>query len=161
MMKYDLCKKVKKFEFHSPILGVRDVENYSDTFLDVSGRQWDNYFGLNRTGRQFSVLEFFVKNSNLVIDVWRSLEVLSTRVSFALMYGMIRVRIQSQRIKELMERILIFMAKYFPIFFMQTWFQSCPIIKILSKSDYTQNLEIISCTKRFKKLGFVFFTYLI
>ena len=58
MMKYDLCKKVKKFEFHSPILGVRDVENYSDTFLDVSGRQWDNYFGLNRTGRWFSVFEF-------------------------------------------------------------------------------------------------------
>ena len=38
MIEYDLCKKVKKLEFYSPILGVRDVESDSKTFLDVSGR---------------------------------------------------------------------------------------------------------------------------
>ena len=58
------------------------------------------------------------------------------------------------------EEIFDFYGISFQIFFMQTWFKSCPIIKILSKSDYTQNLETISCTKRFKKLGLVFSTYL-
>ena len=43
-------KKYEQDEVVLPILGVRDDDFDPNTFLDVSARQWNNYFGLNRTG---------------------------------------------------------------------------------------------------------------
>ena len=43
-------KKHEQNEVVLPILGVR-VDGFDlETFLEVSGRQWNNYFPLNRTG---------------------------------------------------------------------------------------------------------------
>ena len=58
------------------------------------------------------------------------------------------------------EEIFDFYGISFQIFFMQTWFKSCPIIKILSKSDHARNIECIPCIKRFENFGLLFSTYL-
>ena len=78
---------MKDLEFCIPILGVRDVENDSGSFLDTFASYWDCYFSLNRARIGFSVFNFFDKNSNFVFLFWRSLEVPWTRVCMSISIG--------------------------------------------------------------------------
>ena len=55
-----------------PIICVRDDGFDPETFLEVSGMQWNDYLILKSLGITFSVLEFLTKNTNFVLVFWRS-----------------------------------------------------------------------------------------
>ena len=63
MIKYDLCKKVKKLEFYSPILDVLDWNMISE----ASGSQWNMNYALNQPKKWFSVLNFWQEFQVLVM----------------------------------------------------------------------------------------------
>ena len=71
---------MRNLEFHIPILGVRDVENYSGSFLDTFASYCDCSLPLNRPLRPLSVLDFFDKIASLVLEMGRSIHVLGIRV---------------------------------------------------------------------------------
>ena len=84
MMKYDLCKKVKKFEFHIPILGIRVDDFDSGSSLVSLASDWNGDLVLKPTLMQFSVFTFFTKVAKCVCDLGRSFLVLCTRVRFSI-----------------------------------------------------------------------------
>ena len=93
-----------------PFLCVRMDGFDLKTFLEVSGRQWNDYLILKSLRIVISVFEFFTKNAKVVLEFWRSFQVLSTRVCILLMYGMIRVENWIQKTFALMYKIFDFHA---------------------------------------------------
>ena len=90
-------KKHEQNEVVLPILCVR-VDGFDlETFLEVSGMQWDGYSVLKPFVIVISVLEFFDKSASLVLGMGRSIQVLSFRVCISICMGMIRVEIWIQK----------------------------------------------------------------
>ena len=118
ILEYDYGKVLRKLDTHIPILEAWGLENDSGSFLDAFASYWDCYFALKSLGTTFSVFNFFHKNSNLVLDVWRNILISSFRVCIRLMYGMIRVENWIKKPFALMQRIFDFHGIIFQSFFM-------------------------------------------
>ena len=150
---------MRNSEFCIPIQGAMRVENYSVTLLDVSRRWWDNYFGLKPLGTLFSVLKILGKSASLAMEVWRSWEFLCIRVALYMYVWVIRSK---NLIRKSMNwwRDIWFLWHKFSIFFKHICSQSYPITFDSFLTWFARNLGDILCTKRFRKLGLVFSTYL-
>ena len=78
-MMQEYGKKYEQDGVVLPILCVRDDGFDPETFLEVSGMQWNDYFVLKPFVITFSVLEFFTKSAMFFFSFGRSLEVLGIR----------------------------------------------------------------------------------
>ena len=125
-------KKLEPAMVVLPISCVRDVDFGLYMFLEASGTQWNQYYGLNRPRNWFSVLDFSWKISSLLRDFWRSLDLSRIRFAFYTYVWMIRSKNLVKKIHELMNQYLIFMALVFQIFFMLFGFNHIQSPLILS-----------------------------
>ena len=139
--KYDYGKNVKKLESPIPILGVRNVETYSDTLLDVLWRWWDGSFCLKPLGTLFSVSKILGKSASFFLCLWRSWEFSRIRFAFYTYVWMIRSKNLVKKIHELMNQYLIFMALVFNLFM-----HICHQIM----SNYLQFFPNLICTKSWR-----------
>ena len=109
-------KKLEPVKIVLPISCVRDNGFDQKTFLEVSGRRWNEFLALKSLANVFSVLEFFDKSASFIMLFWRSWEVVNIRVSMYICTGMIRVRNWIKKSMNWWREYLIFHAIIFQSF---------------------------------------------
>ena len=83
-MRHEYEKSYEQDGFVLPIPCVRSSGFDPETFLEVLASYWNQYFALKPTLMQFSVLTFFPKIAKCVLDMRRSLQVVSFRVMISI-----------------------------------------------------------------------------